>query len=447
MSLINTRMQNMRAQGNLDKWETRPSRYGVLDLFLQQTMSPTGLITPDLEAKAAASIGNTLQVPVIDYDGGISIGNTRSVTIADSENTSQLLTIVFATYAWGFTIVPAMYSNNEISIQRDFETKFNKYLYKFAETLDAAGKAQLEANKSKIYAEMLNYVLESNTLTATWAQRNEIIGDLDSIMNANDFYGQKYVVGNAGLESIIRRLSELGLYNAENKQIQYADKILHWSNRIANAGAVAAVKTITFSGVLVTDNKVTLNADGTAVDVTFATDHATTMTAIAAAIAADVNVATATVDGNTIEITAAEAGVDIEINNVNVTLGATQVTATVTTDTANVVPDYAAGFIVPEGAVGILTRFERDAILGTKSRTGHEWGIESLPMVDMPVGTYYYESVADYNAIGGAGTADLTRTLKQHYGFAVDVAFVVAYNSDTDTYAGAISKFAIKTSV
>lgn len=342
MSLINTRMQNMRAKGNLDKWELRPSRYGVLDLFLQQGASPTGIITPELKAKAAASIGSTLQVPVIDYDGGVTIGNTRTVTIADSENTSQLVTVVFATYAWGFTVVPSMFSNNEISIQRDFETKFNKYLYKFAETLDAAGKAALEANKSQIYAELLQYALAGNAVTATWAQREEIIGDIEPIVNANDFYGQKDVVGNAGLESLIRKLAEQGLYNDKNKQIQYSDKILHWSNRITN-----------------------------------------------------------------------DAG------------------------------DYATFFVVPEGSLGVLTRFERESILGTKSRTGHEWGIESLPLLNMPVGTYYYESVGDFNAIGGAATADLTRAMKQHYGFAVDVAFVVAYNSDPVTKAGAISKMIV----
>ena len=56
-------------------------------------------------------------------------GSTRTVTIADSENTSKMVQITFATYAWGFTIAPAMYMNNEIGIQKDFETKMMKYIY------------------------------------------------------------------------------------------------------------------------------------------------------------------------------------------------------------------------------------------------------------------------------------------------------------------------------
>ena len=61
----------------------------------------------------------------------------------------------------------------------------------------------------------------------------------------------------------------------------------------------------------------------------------------------------------------------------------------------------------------------------------------------MPVGTYFYDSVGDYNAIAGAATADMTRTRKEHYGFAVDVAFLTAYNSSPTTLASPILSFNI----
>lgn len=345
MSLINTRMQNLRAKANLDKWELRPSRYGALDLFMQQTEDPAGIITQELKEKANASIGRTLQVPVIDYDGSISIGNTRTVTIADSENNSRMVTIAFATYSWGFTTVPAMFMNNEISIQADFERKFNKYLYKFGEALDSAGIAAMDANKTQVVNDTLGlYSFASNMVTADYAQREEIIGDIDPMQSSNDFYTPLHVVGNTGIESLVRKLAEKGLYNSENKQIQYSDKIWHWSNRVANA------------------------ADR-----------------------------------------------------------------------------YATGFAVPMGTVGMLSRFEREALLRTRSRTGHEWDIDTLPMLNMPVGTYFYESVGDFSGIAGAATADLTRAKKEHYGFSVDVAFIVAENSDAANEAGAILKFDIKT--
>ena len=342
MSLLLTRMQNLRSDSRLDKWETRPSSYGALDLFMVQSESPTGLITEELAAKAAASIGRVLEVPVIDYDQGVTIGNARTVTIADDENTSKMLQFTFVTYSWGFTIVPALFMNNEIAMQRDFNAKQLKYIYKFAETLDNAGIAALEAAKTQVIADPLLYAVAGNTVNATFEQRNEILGDLNVLMRSNDYFNQLHVVGNYGIESLVRKLAESGLYNATNKQIQFSDKLWHWSGRIAN-------------------------------------------------------------------------------------------------DTDKI----GTGFVVNDDALGVLFRFEREALMGTRGRTGHEWDMDVLPMLNIPVGTYYYEGVGDYNTIAGAASADMTRNLKQHYGFSVDVCFVTAYNSDPAALASPILKFDI----
>lgn len=342
MSLLNTRMQNLRASSNLDKNEFRPSRYGALDVFMQQTNDPAGILTPELRTAAERSIGRTLETPVIQYDDDITIGSTRSVTIDDSENTSAMHTINFTTYSWGFTIVPAMYMNNEISMQRDFEVKFNKYLYAFAKKLDEACVAALEAAKTQVFKDKLGYDTTGNSVTAPWLDRESIIGDLNPIMAANDYFMPMHIVGNGGVESVIRKMAQKGLYNEVNKQLEYNDKILHFTNEIDN------------------------------------------------------------------------------------TTG-----------------DYATGFAVTDGMLGLLFRFERECLLGTRARTGHEWGIENLPMLNLPVGTYYYESVGDYSAIASTATADMTRNLKQHYGFAVDVAIVTPYNSSPSTIASPIIKFDI----
>ena len=128
MRLVLTRIQNIRANSNLDKFEYRPSRYGALNAFMVQSEDPTGILTEDLKAKARASIGNVLETPVTDYDAGITIGNTRTLTIADSDTTSKIVQVTFATYSRGFTIAPAMYMNKEISIQKDIKTKMKKSL-------------------------------------------------------------------------------------------------------------------------------------------------------------------------------------------------------------------------------------------------------------------------------------------------------------------------------
>lgn len=340
MSLVLTRIQNIRANSNLDKFEYRPSRYGALNAFMVQSEDPTGILTEELKQKARTSIGNTLETPVISYDADITIGSTRTLTIADSENTSKMVQITFATYAWGFTIAPAMYMNNEIGIQKDFETKMIKYIYAFAKKLDEAALAALAANKTQVLKNPLLYDWSANAINAKWTERENVFGDLEVMMGANDFYGQLHIVGDPGVESIMRKLQQHGLYNDVNKQNEFGTKVVHLTNNIAAAGG-----------------------------------------------------------------------------------------------------KYAQGYAVNAGSLGMLTRFERDCLLGTVSGDGHEWGIATLPLLNMPVGTYFYDSVDDYNAIAGAATADMTRTRKEHYGFAVDVAFLTAYNSAPSTLASPILAF------
>lgn len=340
MSLVLTRIQNIRANSNLDKFEYRPSRYGALNAFMVQSEDPTGILTEELKQKARTSIGNTLETPVIDYDADITIGSTRTLTIADSENTSKMVQITFATYAWGFTIAPAMYMNNEIGIQKDFETKMMKYIYAFAKKLDEAALAQLAASKTQILKNKLLYDWSANAINAKWAERENVFGDLEVMMGANDFYGQLHIVGDPGVESIMRKLQQHGLYNDVNKQNEFGTKIVHLTNNIAAASG-----------------------------------------------------------------------------------------------------KYAQGYAVNAGSLGLLTRFERDCLLGTVSGDGHEWGIATLPLLNMPVGTYFYDSVGDYNAIAGAATEDMTRTRKEHYGFAVDVAFLTAYNSSPSKLASPVLAF------
>lgn len=339
MSLVLTRIQNIRANSNLDKFEYRPSRYGALNAFMVQSEDPTGILTEELKQKARTSIGNTLETPVIDYDADITIGSTRTVTIADSENTSKMVQITFATYSWGFTIAPAMYMNNEIGIQKDFETKMMKYVYAFAKKLDEAALATLAANKTQVLKNKLLYDWSSNAINAKWTERENVFGDLEVMMGANDFYGQLHIIGDPGVESIMRKLQQHGLYNDVNKQNEFGTKVVHLTNNIAAGGK------------------------------------------------------------------------------------------------------YAQGYAVSAGSLAMLTRFERDCLLGTVSGDGHEWGIATLPLLNMPVGTYFYDSVGDYKDIAGAATADMTRTRKEHYGFAVDVAFLTAYNSSPTTLASPILAF------
>lgn len=347
MSLIATRLQNWRVQNpNFDKNMTRPCEYGALDFFVGQTNAANSILSPELKERAFASMGNTVQVPVISYDGDVTVSNIRSCVITDNENTSALYTVVWATYAVGFTMVPTLYLNNEISYEHDFNRKLEKVSRALANALDQAAVTALEAKKTGVFQESLYYDTTSGTVEVPWDMRTEILSDVNSMMRANCYPGQIHIIGNAGVDSTLRKLAEHGLYNDVNKQLEYADKIIHFTNNVAN-------------------------------------------------------------------------------------------------DTGM----FGTFFAVEDGNVGMLTRVDREALVRGMAN-GHEWDQVVLPYLgDVVVGSHYYTAVGDFSGIAGAASEDMTCVRKEYFGFSVDVAFIVAYNSDEETIAQPIIKAEIASSV
>jgi len=104
----------------------------------------------------------------------------------------------------------------------------------------------------------------------------------------------------------------------------------------------ANVATIVFAGDLVTGNKINLKVNGHAMsEVTFATDHATTMGLIITAIKAITGVTNAVLDTSdsnrrTILVYSVD-GLDCIVTNIAVTAGSTQTTGTSTSDTADTI--------------------------------------------------------------------------------------------------------------
>ena len=339
MSLVATRLQNWRVENpEFDRNMTRPCEYGALDFFIEQTDAQNSIISPHLRDRAFESIGNTVQIPVINYDGDVQVSNVRSCVIADDENTSALYTVVWATYAIGFTMVPAAYMNNEISYDHDFIRKMEKTTRALANALDQGAVAALEAAKTQVLKDKLNYQFAGNVIEVPTQMATEIMGDIDPIMRANCFPEMIHIVGNAGIDSLVRKLAQHDVYNDVNKRMEYANKVLHYTNNVVNESG----KNGTF-------------------------------------------------------------------------------------------------FAVADGNVGVLTRVDREALRRTRANF-HEWDVVRLPYIDLPVGSHYYTSVGDQSQIAGAATQDLTCALKEYFGFSVDVAFLVAYNSDPATVANPVIK-------
>lgn len=342
MSLVATKVQNWRVSNpQFDSNMTRACEYGALNFFAQQTQSPQSIISPLLRAQAIESMGKTLQIPVIKYDGDVTVKTSRACTIEDAENTSALYTVVFATYGVGFTMVPALYSNNDIAEEHDFARKMEKVTRALANALDAGAVAALAANKTQVFKDLLLYQETGNVIGVPWDLRTEIIGDINPIMRANCYTGGIHIIGNAGIDSLMQKLAQLGPNNAVNKVLEYAGKTFHYSNNVTN-----------------------------------------------------------------------EVGV------------------------------FGTGFAVEENQVGILTRSGRENVRGTVSNF-HEWGVINLPILGLPVDFHYYTAVGDQSSIAGGASADMVCNVKEYYGFEVDVAFIVAYNSDPEDVANPVIQFEI----
>lgn len=343
MSLIATRMQDWRIRNpRFDKNMIRPQEYGALDFFVQQTDSPNSILSPELKQRALGSMGNTIQIPVIDFDGNVQVSNVRTCLIGDNENTSSLYEVVWATFAVGFTMVPALYMNNDVNYEWDFDRKMEKISRAMANALDVEAIAALEAQKTQVYKDLLYYQLDGNTVDVPWNLRNDVLTDMNTIMRANEYPGQLHIIGNAGVDSMVRKMMEHGTYNDVNKQLEYAGKVFHYTNNLVNENS-----------------------------------------------------------------------------------------------------GFGSFFAVEDGNVGVLTRVDREAFRRSKA-AGHEWDIVRLPFINLPVGAHYYQSVGDQSAIAGSASADMTCNIKEFYGFSLDVAFIVAYNSDPETIANPIIKAEIQ---
>ena len=210
-----------------------------------------------------------------------------------------------------------------------------------ATALDVDAVAALEAQKTQVFKDLLQYQASGNVIDVPKQMATEILGDINPIMRANCYPETIHLIGNAGVDSLIRKLAEHGIYNDVNKRMEYDNKIIHYTNNVVNAQG----------------------KNGTA-------------------------------------------------------------------------------FAVVDGNVGVLTRVDREA-LRRASANFHEWDVVRLPYIDLPVGSHYYTAVGDQSGIAGAASADMVCNVKEYFGFSVDVAYIVAYNSDPENVANPIIKLAI----
>jgi len=104
----------------------------------------------------------------------------------------------------------------------------------------------------------------------------------------------------------------------------------------------------------------------------------------------------------------------------------------------------AAGFIMPEGSLGILSRVNVDAEMGNETTDGTLWEKANLDGFPFEVGVMYYSTCKDMSALNGTGMEHLKATMVEQWQISIDFALVTPYQSVT-TRPGPIKKFEFKT--
>lgn len=240
-------MQDLRSKysDKYDKNELRESRYGALRFF-QDEASNRPILDEETIANIRKSFNRDVVIPVLNAEAvTVSAAYVRTCAIVDSENTSALVTLTFTTYGFGFSMTPSLHMENDVSYQRDFSRKMDKYLIQFASVLDTACVTQLEADKNLLWTNVAPayYAEVADALQVPQAEKNDVFNKIESVMATMDFYGNNHIVGSTSMMPPVRRQQAQGGANAVNEQFQFEllGGYKFWpTNRIANAAGVEA---------------------------------------------------------------------------------------------------------------------------------------------------------------------------------------------------------------
>jgi hypothetical protein len=259
-NLVATLKQFIRTtyQGRLDRNELRPSEYGALNLFRKQSRSPMSILTPEIHAAIQESFGNTIQIPVLNFED-ITISVQRTCEVQTGGADTGLTTLVFFTVAFGFPMVPSRHEANDVSYQTYYLRNFEARRLKLLEFLDGKCVDWLDTKKNTYFpAGMVSYYpVSGGALQVSLAASKEFFNAVPSIMATADFMGSPDVLTNPMGMVYVRALEAQGENNAINSSYQI-DNIgdFFQSNRVLNNAGVKSTEYLVGDGAVAIDSRV-----------------------------------------------------------------------------------------------------------------------------------------------------------------------------------------------
>lgn len=227
------------APGGMDANEQRPSIYGALDLFKDQSQGAGSLLTADIQRQIDATFNTSVKIPVVNYKD-VTIGNTRTCALQADGITTALVTLTSSTYTFGFLGYPMQHYENYVSYQQATAKLIDAGLKKLASTIDLACVNFLETNKNQHFpAEMLLYYAEvGDAFRVPQASKNDLYNQIGSIMATADYAMEADVLTNPLGMALVRRLAAQGAGNDINQSFQLLGYEWWVSNRVTNGAGV-----------------------------------------------------------------------------------------------------------------------------------------------------------------------------------------------------------------
>ena len=248
-SLAETLTQPLRTRYNarMDALENRPSEYGALNLIRQQTADPLGMVDAQQQEVFANSFGNTMSIPVIDYES-VTIGNVRTCEVQTGGANSKLVAVPVFTLAFGFPMIPSQFVNNTIGYETLFQRQLETRIIAAAKLLDSKVVDYVNLNKNQFFpADMTKFFATvGGALQVPLSAQKDFYNTLRSISATQDFAADPDILTDPIGTGAIRQLMAQGTSNATNTAYQFAGMgEVYESNRVgSNAGVRSTLYTV-----------------------------------------------------------------------------------------------------------------------------------------------------------------------------------------------------------
>lgn len=231
---------------NLQENETRGSRYGALEAFVEQT---SGLV-PASRLKALKEA--TSQATSIDVFQREAVGTgTARACSGTGTGTTVNLPLTYVTISEEFQISFLEHEGNRTRYAEAFTHMFNERMKSIWTRLDTAGVTKLEADKvlaANNQGTIITQVGDAGQVAA--ADKDQFFNKIKAEMEQNDHYSGIINIASTTQRELIRFDQAQGGANATNLQFQMGDFQHKTTNRITNGVGVQSTSYMVAPGTI-----------------------------------------------------------------------------------------------------------------------------------------------------------------------------------------------------